>query len=326
MIREANLKHAIEKVTSLTLLHHFFTTGRLASLAMCKPCNDEEYLMSTLEFAQELAQYAVGRAIEGDAYSISVCTQICNELNAKMLAFDFRNGPLRRKYDGLKYAIKKLEDITYELSLIDHGAKETGTKRRRVDDSDSLLCGSDFDNIKERMDNYDRLREQVIKDSRDVQKLSKQAIFSVHRGKLGDSQKQQQQAVKTAKAIMAVVDQHPSLRWGSFSNSLEELTEAVLTCHWVKHSAILTKTAVCENLTVEINTHEYIGALSDFTGEIARVAVKLATNREMEGVKAIHMALVIVSEAMMQLNMGGKYTKKLDAVVMSTKKVARSGL
>ena len=34
------------------------------------------------------------------------------------------------------------------------------------------------------MEAYDKLREDMIKQSRDVQKLSKQAIFAVHRGNL----------------------------------------------------------------------------------------------------------------------------------------------
>lgn len=34
-----------------------------------------------------------------------------------MLQFDFRNGPLRRKYDGLKYVVRNIEDIVFELSL-----------------------------------------------------------------------------------------------------------------------------------------------------------------------------------------------------------------
>lgn len=31
--------------------------------------------------------------------------------------FDFRNGALRKKFDGLKYTLKKLESTLYELSL-----------------------------------------------------------------------------------------------------------------------------------------------------------------------------------------------------------------
>ena len=33
------------------------------------------------------------------------------------LKFDFRNGALRKKYDGLKYTLRKMENTLYELSL-----------------------------------------------------------------------------------------------------------------------------------------------------------------------------------------------------------------
>lgn len=33
------------------------------------------------------------------------------------MKFDFRNGPLRKKYDSVKYAVRRLETILYELSL-----------------------------------------------------------------------------------------------------------------------------------------------------------------------------------------------------------------
>jgi len=56
---------------------------------------------------------------KGDVASIEYCRQVVLQLNGKMLEFDFRNGPLRRKYDGLKYSLKTIEDISYELSLQD---------------------------------------------------------------------------------------------------------------------------------------------------------------------------------------------------------------
>jgi predicted translin family RNA/ssDNA-binding protein len=48
---------------------------------------------------------------------------------------------------------------------------------------------------RERMETYDKLREDVIKQSRDIQKLSKQAIYSVHRGALQDSRTKLDQAM-----------------------------------------------------------------------------------------------------------------------------------
>jgi hypothetical protein len=42
---------------------------------------------------------------------------VCDALLAQLQAFDFRNGALRRKFDAIKYTLKKLEQVVYELSL-----------------------------------------------------------------------------------------------------------------------------------------------------------------------------------------------------------------
>jgi len=34
------------------------------------------------------------------------------------MSFDFRNGPLRRKYDGVKWGLRRLEDLLFEQSLL----------------------------------------------------------------------------------------------------------------------------------------------------------------------------------------------------------------
>ena len=39
------------------------------------------------------------------------------ELYGEMLKFNFRNGELRRKFDGIKYDLKKLEDLVLDLTL-----------------------------------------------------------------------------------------------------------------------------------------------------------------------------------------------------------------
>ena len=104
-------------------MQHFFENGSLAAPSVLQPCSDEEYLMAALGFAQQLSRYCVGRACESDKASISICREIIVQLNEKMLEMDFRNGPVRRKYDGLKYALKNIED-NYELSLLEGGASE----------------------------------------------------------------------------------------------------------------------------------------------------------------------------------------------------------
>ena len=106
-----------------------------------------------------------------------------SDLFQKFLAFDFRNGPLRRRYDSVKYCVRRLEDLLYELSL----ASDFDATSRGRDGSDkgrgaAAALSEDFDRMKEAMEVYDKTREDVIKRTRDVQKLGKQAIFSLHRG------------------------------------------------------------------------------------------------------------------------------------------------
>ena len=53
------------------------------------------------------------------------------------MQFDLRNGSIRKKYDSLKYTLRKLENTLYELSLA-----EAGYKRREDADrvrSDAAL-------------------------------------------------------------------------------------------------------------------------------------------------------------------------------------------
>lgn len=50
------------------------------------------------------------------------------------MQFDLRNGPLRKKFDGVKYDVRKVDDILYELALVGGGGgveEEDGGSRKR---------------------------------------------------------------------------------------------------------------------------------------------------------------------------------------------------
>lgn len=175
--------------------------------------------------------------MQGDISSVTICRTLISQLNGKMLEFDFRNGPLRRKYDGLKYALKTIEDVLYEASLLEDIPfvdEEMSSKRQKIEvpamdassvsvaeegveamsvvsavgqvEEPSLLDIDSINAIRERMEVYDKLREEVIKQSRDVQKLSKLAIYSIHRGALDDSRAKLSQAMKFANKIFEIVN------------------------------------------------------------------------------------------------------------------------
>ena len=114
--RPARPFRVVECLEQLARAEHalaFFTTGRVASLEALRargaPLDDDEWLAGLLTFIGDLSQYATRRATAGDVASVRLCRGLADALQAKFVLFDFRNGPLRRKYDGLKYTVKRLE-------------------------------------------------------------------------------------------------------------------------------------------------------------------------------------------------------------------------
>jgi hypothetical protein len=85
---------------------------------------------------------------------------------------------------------------------------EMPSKKMRTSDkfdevkSLKLLNDAEIDTIKQRMDSFDKMREDVIKQSRDVQKQAKAAIFSVHRGNYIDARAKLDSALLISKKIM----------------------------------------------------------------------------------------------------------------------------
>ena len=84
---------------------------------------DEEYLGGAcIGLCHDLAKYGVTRASNAveDTAAVPFITRardVVSSILEELLQFDFRNGPLRRKYDSTKYALKTLETILYELSV-----------------------------------------------------------------------------------------------------------------------------------------------------------------------------------------------------------------
>lgn len=227
-----------------------------------------------------------------------LCKSFLSALNGKMLEFFFRNGPLRRKYDGLKYALKRVENIVFELSMSpspggvlptslvicvqyeyvivigiychvlvalrvvvwcgvcfadggwkypsapaalppppddrlqgegDGEGEAPASKKFRVEvdpdnngkpvaESSTILCVDYFDTwtffdsgdistVRERMEAVDSQREVVIKRSRDTQKFSKQAIFSLHADKLSEAVAKLDMARDVVRDLVPIVTQ-----------------------------------------------------------------------------------------------------------------------
>jgi len=333
--REANLSNRMEDYAQYKSFRYFLQTGKLISLKnfeeVCK-LRDEEYLAGAcIGMAQNLSRYAIGRATERDIASVEMARDLTDSLLTELLKFDFRNGPLRKKYDGTKYALKTLETILYELSVTDGRNCEPDqpeSKRTKMveDAMEDVQLTSDvqrinseeFDEIRGRMEARDEMRENLIKRSRDGQKAAKQAIFALHRNDWKRAKSLIGECELVISELLPVSQEEPFLRYGSFSNVLEEYAEAKLYLIWLEEKRVANPSEF-----PMLEPVEYLGGLCDLTGEVGRFAVQRGTKRDSAGVKWCLETNLSILNALQTLSLPNKLNKKIDPLRSSVEKLEK---
>ena len=178
-----------------------------------------------------------------------------------------------------------------------------------------------FDKIVGEMKSYDERRETVIKGSRDIQKLSKQAIFSLHRGDADQAEQRIGNALAVSKELSPLIAGDVRLRSGSYSHAMEEFAEARLFQHYITEQKLL----VPENMDASVNTEEYLGGLLDFTGELNRWAIARATERNVAAVEHAKRIVENIMGCFLQLDLGnGSIRKKYDALKYTLKNLEKT--
>ena len=77
----------------------------------------EEYLQSLISLIEELARLAINSVTLGDYQRPLQISQFVKDLHAGFQILNLKNDTLRRRSDSIKYNVKKIEDIVYDLSL-----------------------------------------------------------------------------------------------------------------------------------------------------------------------------------------------------------------
>lgn len=293
-LRCSNLSHALESLATLEETLCFVTDEEQQQPFVL---DDSEHLAGLLGAAQALAKYSMTHL-----ESLGKCKGIVDRLLEVFLDFEFRNGPLRRKFDGLKYASRRFADLTYEQSLVG---------RFYPDEKFDF----ELDDVRKRYERRDELREEVVKKSRDVQKAAKKAIYAAHRGDKEKTEILVEEAVKIAKEIFKVVEEWPPLR-RSFSPALEEYVEAELFRSWLFEDKNLV-----EKFPLPISAEEYLGGVADLCGEIGRVGVKAASERDRGTLSAVKETTMLVYEQFLELDLPPKMSKKTDMIMASLNKL-----
>lgn len=77
----------------------------------------EEYLLSLTELTQELSRLATNAVTLGDFDMPLVISAFVKDLFAGFQLLNLKNDILRKRADAVKYDVKRVEDVVYDLTL-----------------------------------------------------------------------------------------------------------------------------------------------------------------------------------------------------------------
>jgi len=175
----------------------------------------------------------------------------------------------------------------------------------------------EFQSLKKELEAYDASRDTIIRECRDITKLSKQAIYSLHRDDAKTARQQLADAEKVIAKLLKDIGDDPTLRTGGFSASLEEYVEAKAFLRFLEKGTLIG----CKELKV-VEAEEYLLGLCDLTGELMRYAVLAATRRDKKAVQAVRDLIDAIYGQFVQFDFrNGELRKKYDSIKYNLQKV-----
>ena len=140
-----------------------------------------------------------------------------------------------------------------------------------------MLDKTDFNRIRSNLDRYDSKREELIKKAREVLKLSKQLIYSVHRNDLKEADGIFTSLKKEKINLDKIAVSHKNLFGeGSYSEAMQEYVEAICLYEFIYKNKVPTQGELY------VSAPDYLSGLCDLTGELMRKANYFAINGKVD--------------------------------------------
>lgn len=77
----------------------------------------EEYLLAVVSLTDELSRLAINSVTLGDHELAVRISGFIKDIHAGFQLLNLKNDILRKRVDGVKYHVKKVEDVVYDLTL-----------------------------------------------------------------------------------------------------------------------------------------------------------------------------------------------------------------
>jgi translin len=131
-----------------------------------------------------------------------------------------------------------------------------------------MINKKSFAAMRKELEQFDSLRENLIRTSRDLLKLSKATIYNIHRHNLSEASKQLKKARTYITKIKSLIRKNALLaQVGAYSEALEEYVEAACYYGFIKKNKLPTAKEL------GVDTVVYIQGVCDLVGELVRKAI-----------------------------------------------------
>lgn len=77
----------------------------------------EMYLMGVLQMVSDLSRFAINSVTLGDYNRVLSLQSFIGNINSGFRMLNLKNDALRKRFDSLKYDVKKIEEIVYDLTI-----------------------------------------------------------------------------------------------------------------------------------------------------------------------------------------------------------------
>ncbi|NOZ81173.1 MAG: hypothetical protein GXP63_05885 [DPANN group archaeon] len=179
----------------------------------------------------------------------------------------------------------------------------------------AIIENNIFKKLRNDLEAHDERRERVIRLSRDVIKLSKQVIYSLHRHDLRPAASYATDMKNVLAKMQGLVDKKLYCQ-GAFKVAVMEYVEAMCYLHYVKTGKLL------DPASLGVDTEFYLMGISDLTGELIRFAVNAGSRGDFkEIVKTRDFVQEIYLNLMTFTFYGGELRKKFDAIKWDLKRL-----
>jgi predicted translin family RNA/ssDNA-binding protein len=171
----------------------------------------------------------------------------------------------------------------------------------------------DKKDLKEVLEDYnlsDQQRELLIKKSRDVLKLSKQLIYSIHREDLESAKELSKQLDKSFGELRKIAENNPELKYsGSSRISAQEYAEAMCYFYFVSENRLPTRAEL------KLDADTYLLGLCDLTGELVRKAINDAIKGRLDSALKIKEVVEEIYGELLQFDFrNSELRKKFDSI------------